>query len=102
MQTRNRFIEAICSIGARREFECAAPTQVVMGGEKDGIITDCVENINTYTVTAKARLLDRWLDNVVEYSGSQLMFFAILGGLLILGIPGDSVRPCNRLASRHL
>jgi len=90
MQTRNRFIEAICSIGARREFECAAPTQVVMGGEKDGIITDCVENINTYTVTAKARLLDRWLDNVVEYSGSQLMFFAILGGLLIwafLGIP---------------
>lgn len=90
MQTRNRFIEAICNIGARREAECAAPTQVVMGGEKDGIIGDCVENINTYTVTAKARLFDRWLDNVVEYSGSQLMFFAILGGLLIwafLGIP---------------
>jgi low-affinity ferrous iron transport protein len=48
------------------------------------------ENINTYTVTAKARLLDRWLDKVVEASGSEFIYFAIIIALLawaFLGIP---------------
>ena len=79
--------------GARRRVECAAPTQVVPNTvpsdqEKDLDVT--VENINTYTVTAKARLLDRWLDKVVEASGSEFIYFTIIIALLtwaFLGIP---------------
>jgi len=49
-----------------------------------------VENINTYTVTTKTRLLDRWLDKVVETSGSEFIYFTIIISLLtwaFLGIP---------------
>lgn len=41
-----------------------------------------VENVNTYNLTTKARRLDRWLDKVVEFSGSELMFLIIILVLL--------------------
>jgi hypothetical protein len=49
-----------------------------------------VKNINTYAATAKARLLDRWLDKAVEASGSEFVYFTIIIALLtwaFLGIP---------------
>lgn len=49
-----------------------------------------MENINTYTVMTKARVLDRWLDKVVEASGSEFIYVTIIIALLtwaFLGIP---------------
>ena len=79
--------------GARHGVECAAPTQVAFNAEPCGQEKNLhvsVENINTYTVTTKARLLDRWLDKVVEASGSEFIYFTILIALFtwaFLGIP---------------
>ncbi|RDL35891.1 Uncharacterized protein BP5553_06503 [Venustampulla echinocandica] len=79
--------------GARQEIEGAAPTQVVANaesGEKEKDVDVSVENENTYTVLAKSRLLDRWLDKVVEVSGSEFVYFTIIVALLVwafLGIP---------------
>jgi low-affinity ferrous iron transport protein len=92
-----RFVRFLCAIGARREFEYAAPTQVVEEVGQDGGgkgATGAINNVSTYTFKAKAKLLDRWLDKVVEISGSEFVFFVILGGLLawaFLGIPFGQV-----------
>lgn len=79
--------------GARRGIECTAPTQVVLSTEPNGQekgLDASVENANTYTVIAKPRLLDRWLDKVVEVSGSEFIYLVIVIALLtwaFLGIP---------------
>lgn len=94
-----RFGHAICAIGARTEVKNVAKTQVVPVDEKR--LTVSIDEINhvdkneAYRNTLHQKLLDRWLDKVVAFSGSTFMFFAILSGLLIwvfLGIPfGDAV-----------
>lgn len=84
---------ALRAPGARYAVECAAATQLATG-------TNTMENqmygsnsagiADSFTGAAKARLLDRWLDRVVEFSGSQFIFFAIITALLVwafLGIP---------------
>ena len=84
--------------GARHGIECAAPTQVVTNTElydQDKGLDVSVENINTYTVTTKARLLDRWLDKVVEASGSQLIYFTIIIALLTWAFLGISFGHSN-------
>jgi low-affinity ferrous iron transport protein len=87
-----RLFKILRAPGARRKIEGAAPTQVVFNAnsdqEKD--VDASVENINTYTVMAKPRLLDRWLDKVVQGSGSEFVYFSIIFALLLwafLGIP---------------
>lgn len=93
MQVMNQIFNALRTPGARRTVEYAAPTQVVLNvdqDEKGEPINDSVENVNTYTVLTKTRLLDRWLDKVVQCSGSEFMFFTIILALLtwaFLGIP---------------
>jgi low-affinity ferrous iron transport protein len=88
-----RIFRALRAPGARHAIECAAPTQVaVNAGHDDKAVADeaSTENVNTYTVMSKTRLLDRWLDKVVEISGSQFIFFTIVAALLtwaFLGIP---------------
>jgi low-affinity ferrous iron transport protein len=77
--------------GARRAVECAAPTQVVLDmdpNEQDKAIDVSVKNVNTYTTKARTRLLDRWLDRVVEFSGSQFIYFTILIALLTWALLG--------------
>lgn len=82
-------MEVILSIlhipGARRDIESTAPTQIV---SKEA------ENEIHYRLSAKAGMLDRWLDAVVEFSGSQYVFFFIMAALFtwaFMGIPfGDS------------
>ena len=89
------FLRAMRQPGAQKTIECAAPTQVVSRDigivEKQGELEEAtVHNVDTYIAATKPRLLDRWLDNVVQFSGSQFTFFTILGGLLVwafLGIP---------------
>ena len=72
------------SIGARGELEFAAPTQVVddvsQDEEKDAAVS--TKDLQSYVFKAKPRLLDRWLDRVVEVSGSEFVFFLILAALL--------------------
>src|SRR6202035_3711357 len=88
-----QIFKAIRAPGARRAIECAAPTQVVVSDDqyKNGeAVNISIENINTYTALTKTRLLDRWLDKVVEFSGSEFIFFTIIVALLtwaFLGIP---------------
>ena len=87
-----QIIKAFCAPGARREVECAAPTLVVNVDQyqKDVAVNSSVENVHTYTVLTKTRALDRWLDKVVEMSGSEPVFFIIIIALLVwafLGIP---------------
>jgi low-affinity ferrous iron transport protein len=88
-----RIFKALSTPGARYAVEYAAPTQVVMNAVEymtDETVHVSVENVNTYTVTTKARLFDRWLDKVVEWSGSEFIFFTIMAALLtwaFLGIP---------------
>ncbi|KAF8860901.1 putative low affinity iron transporter [Acephala macrosclerotiorum] len=87
-----RLFKILRAPGARREIEGAAPTQVVFNAdfdqEKDVDVS--LENVNTYTVMTKPRLLDRWLDKVVVASGSEFVYFSIILALLVwafLGIP---------------
>ncbi|RFU32992.1 hypothetical protein B7463_g3356, partial [Scytalidium lignicola] len=88
-------IRAIRSPGDRRVVEYAAATQVVRNvekGEEDKVIGFSTRNIPIYNFTNKTKLLDRWLDKIVEFSGSEFMFFTIVTSLLIwafLGIPFD-------------
>jgi low-affinity ferrous iron transport protein len=66
-----RFIRLICAPGAKGAIEGTAPTQTMSD-----------DNEIHYKPSVKARLLDRWLDNIVEFSGSEYMFFLLIGGLL--------------------
>ena len=87
-----RLFKILRAPGARREIEGAAPTQVVFNAVSDQAkdVDIPLENINTYAITAKPRLLDRWLDKVVVASGSEFVYFSIILALLVwafLGIP---------------
>jgi low-affinity ferrous iron transport protein len=85
--------KAIRAPGARRATERAAPTQLVINVDSDestAAATSSTDNINAYIILNKTRRLDRWLDKVVEFSGSEWIFFTIIVALLawaFLGIP---------------
>jgi low-affinity ferrous iron transport protein len=93
VQSMQQLLKLLRAPGARRPIEYAAPTQVVVKVDqhgKDEGVNSSVEGANTYTVLAKTRLLDRWLDKVVQYSGSEFIFCTIIVALLtwaFLGIP---------------
>lgn len=88
MAIKNRITQFICSIGARNEVQHAAKTQHVPEDEKHSITSTFSEVTETYRAAPHTKLLDRWLDNVVAFSGSTFMFFAILTGLLVWGLLG--------------
>lgn len=97
-----RFVQFMCTIGARSETGYAAPTQVVVeagqnGGQK--CVTSSTQNSSTYAIKAKARRLDRWLDTVVEF---WICLFPDRRRPSCLGISRDPIRPGNGLAGRHL
>lgn len=78
---REYVFSILCSPGARYDIEVAAPTQVV---SKDA------ENDMHYKRSQKAGTLDRWLDSIVEFSGSAYVFFFIMAALftwVFMGIP---------------
>lgn len=88
-------LAALRAPGSRRVIECAAPTQRhtnITHEEKNGLTTES-QDVNEYIVTRKVKRLDRWLDRVVEASGSEYVYFGILTALLVwifLAIPFGS------------
>lgn len=96
-----QIIDFFASPGAKGAIEDAAPTQYIFtvpiaSEEKKSVVVDEAEqgtpakNITGYIDHAKKGRLDRWLDRVVEASGSQPVFFIMIAGLLVwafLGIP---------------
>ncbi|KAL7935624.1 Low affinity iron permease domain-containing protein [Trichoderma chlorosporum] len=96
-----QIVDFLASPGAKRAIEDAAPTQYVFNSsiaseDKKTVIVDESEqippakNITGYVSHVKKDKLDRWLDNVVKASGSQIVFFIMISGLLVwafLGIP---------------
>ena len=102
-----RVMEAIRAPGAKGEIADAAPTQraetfLVTVAEK-GVNADVASttlpsvvpdgNQSGFVDKAKDRRMDRWLDAVVRFSGSEPVFLTIVVGLLVwafLGIPFGS------------
>ena len=81
-----RIYDILCTPGARYPIEATAPTQMVVNTDqsREGVINldNSAQAINTYAPVTKARLLDRWLDNVVAFSGSELVFSIIIAMLV--------------------
>ncbi|KAL1969789.1 hypothetical protein VTN77DRAFT_7298 [Rasamsonia byssochlamydoides] len=96
----SKFLRAICVPVFKREIQGVAPTQKLAKNgastpqsekEKEPVAWEvAVESIQGYVSRVKPRRLDRWLDIIVRFSGSEHVFFTILAGLLVwafLGIP---------------
>jgi len=75
------FIKALRAPGARGAIESTAPTQ----GVNEAQTTD---NIPTHSSKPKSRRLDRWLHVVVEFSGSEFVFFSLMAALLTRAFMG--------------
>ncbi len=72
--------------GEKVEVRGVAPTQIVHAGNKTQ--EDEERNITVFIEKPKKRQLDRWLDKVVQVSGSQFVFLSILTGLLTWALLG--------------
>lgn len=82
-----RFIQLLRAPGARGTITSAAPTQRVKDSPQ---VTD--DTATGYTPPSKSGQLDRWLDTAVRLSGSEVMFLAIMAGLLTWAFLGISFR----------
>lgn len=89
-----QILNLFASPGAKGAIEDTAPTQYIftdsaLTGKKKAVVAGeleqftSVENITGYVDRVKKDRLDRWLDRVVKASGSQLVFFFMIAGLLI-------------------
>jgi low-affinity ferrous iron transport protein len=77
--------------GRRCGVECAAPTQVVSNSNQEkylDVYVEDIQNTGSYTATAKRGRFNRWLDKVVEVSGSEYIYFAIVATLLVWAFMG--------------
>lgn len=98
-----RIVEAIRAPGAKGEIADVAPTQLISAAPtfamensekpmKSGAATSGFivpgENTTGFVTKAKNRLLDRWLDAVVRFSGSEPVFLTIAAGILIWAFMG--------------
>lgn len=86
------------SPGARGEIQFSAPTQLTHSAidpaaPPEKAYQDVQGPTDLYIRPVKAKRMDRWLDRVVELSGSEYTYFIILLGLVVwafLGIPYGS------------
>ena len=90
----DKVLKVLRSPGAAKTYEGVAPTQLVLksgplGKEVAATATPQTasasasqEKIHEYAIKAKTRRLDRWLDTIVELSGSQWTFYTIVITLL--------------------
>ncbi|KAH8743385.1 hypothetical protein F5883DRAFT_655841 [Diaporthe sp. PMI_573] len=101
MFTLRQLIDALRAPGVKGSIEEAAPTQhvLVMASSpagKDAALAEAVTDqyATKFAAKPKGRRLNRWLDRLVQASGSEPVFLLILACLLIwafLGISyGDS------------
>jgi low-affinity ferrous iron transport protein len=93
----NPVFQWLRSPGARTELQFSAPTHVAHNEKLAPFVSEDhdvpVKTTDTYISLVKPRRLDRWLDRVVEISGSEIIYVTILLGLLVwafLGIPYGS------------
>ncbi|KAI3392048.1 hypothetical protein diail_6303 [Diaporthe ilicicola] len=92
-----RLIDALCTPGVKGSIEEAAPTQHVLvitpnPAGKHSTIAEPVPDQYAMEPTAKnkGRCLDRWLDRLVQASGSEPIFLLILACLLTWAFLGIS------------
>jgi len=88
-----RLFQLLSAPGCRSAVECAAPTQIIPGTpeEENKNELSIPENSNSmvaYNIKPKDGRLDRGLDRVVDWSGSQTVFFFILIALLTWALMG--------------
>lgn len=77
----NRIIKVLQAPGARASAQYAAETQFAPTDIKHESNSVILDNVPTSELKDKKRLFDRWLDKVVEFSGSEFMFFTIVSAL---------------------
>ncbi|KAI5457559.1 putative low affinity iron transporter [Mariannaea sp. PMI_226] len=86
-----RIVEFLASPGAKGSIENAAPTQHVFHGDKpegaSGRVVP-IQNVTGYIRRTKKGRLDRWLDKIVQASGSKFTFLFIICGLLCWALLG--------------
>ena len=90
MRVLQTILRALRNPGARRAIECTAPTQLVAAklDDQGTAVSVALDGANDYTKVAKPRMLDRWLDKAVIFSGSQFVFFFIVAALLLWALLG--------------
>ncbi|KAF2998943.1 low-affinity Fe(2+) transport protein [Curvularia kusanoi] len=94
----NQVLTLLRSPGARKELRFAAPSHLLQDTDvtvpadtKTAHVSE--STAGSYVTLVKERRLDRWLDRVVEISGSEVVYVTILLALLVwafLGIPFGS------------
>ncbi|KAL1861866.1 hypothetical protein Plec18170_000689 [Paecilomyces lecythidis] len=82
-----RILDSLRKPGAKGEIKATAPTQRASPRLDHQIQGDGSDSVG-YTVPVKARMLDRALDRVVRFSGSEAIFFVITSGLLTWALLG--------------
>ncbi|WPH03155.1 Hypothetical protein R9X50_00603100 [Acrodontium crateriforme] len=84
-----RLLDILRRPGAKTEVVGVATTQNLDLLEKDGSVDVAKSgSVMGYENKKKARLLDRWLDWVVDVSGSEVVFLTILASLLTWALVG--------------
>lgn len=94
-----QIVNFLSSPGVKGAIEDAAPTQHISidpidSEEKNVIVVDESQqqspgkNVTGYVDRVKKARFDRWLDKVVKASGSQPVFFFMIGGVLIWAFLG--------------
>lgn len=89
----NQILSSLRSPGARAELKYSAPTQLNPSSNSKPVNRElgqnhAAEDSDNYISIIKPKLLDRWLDRVVELSGSDSIYFIILIGLLVWAFLG--------------
>lgn len=80
----SRFVNFVSSIGERRGTNEAAPSISLAGKEE----TQKSITTSAHIDTARPKLLDRWLDKVVSFSGSNSVLFFTIFVLLVWAFLG--------------
>jgi low-affinity ferrous iron transport protein len=95
----SQFLRSLCVPVFKKEIQGVAPMQRLFQSdgqqsppiekEKEAVALEVpVESIQGYIDRVKPRRLDRWLDVVVRWSGSEYVFFSIIAGLLVWAFLG--------------
>ncbi|KAK7177444.1 hypothetical protein PSPO01_16506 [Paraphaeosphaeria sporulosa] len=105
----SKIFDWLRSPGARTKLQFSAPSYIVYDAEAELANPEksrhvSVEHTDTYVSLVKPRLLDRWLDRVVELSGSEYTYVTVLVGLItwaFLGIPYGTATTYKIIFNQH-
>src|ERR1700761_6675353 len=83
---QHKMFELFRKPGEKAEVRGVALTQIVDAENKRHGDEEC--NVTMFMEQPKKRRLDRWLDKVVQFSGSQFVFVSVLTALLAWALLG--------------